>query len=54
MLSCSSMKKGDVYVCKECGLEIEVKKECKDDKCSEGSCGSDCTFTCCGKELKKK
>ena len=59
MLSCSDMKEGDVYTCEECGLELQVVKECKDtetsgDKhaCTPG--GGTCSFSCCGKDLVKK
>jgi hypothetical protein len=54
MLRCSDMKKGEIYTCKECGLEIQIIQECKE--CSEESCSceSGCTFTCCGEELTKK
>jgi predicted SprT family Zn-dependent metalloprotease len=30
MTNCHEMKKGEVYVCSECGLELQVVKECKD------------------------
>lgn len=35
MVSCGEMKVGEVYVCKDCGLELEVKKSCgcPDDAC---------------------
>jgi hypothetical protein len=50
------MNKGDIFVCPDCGLEIEVIKECKDvgkpvDNCC---CDEHCTFTCCGSVLVKK
>lgn len=28
MASCETMKKGQVYVCEDCGFEVEVIKEC--------------------------
>ena len=59
MLSCSEMKKGEVYMCQECGLELQVVKECTDTgtpeekhACTPGS--GTCTFSCCGKDLVKK
>jgi hypothetical protein len=60
MPSCNEMKKGDVYVCGECGLELKVVKECKDakedaDACS--CCGEEdicCDITCCGEPLARK
>ena len=56
MPSCHDMKLGQVYVCEECGLELQVVQEC--DECgedaSECSCVEHCTFSCCGEELKLK
>jgi hypothetical protein len=59
MLSCSEMKKGQVYRCKECGLELQVVKECKDCGKPASDCGcqpktSRCAFSCCGKDLAIK
>ena len=59
MLSCHDMKKGDVYVCEECGLELQVTAECKEadtpaDECDCYTDASACTFSCCGKDLLKK
>jgi len=58
MLSCATMKKNEIYMCKECGLEIKIVQECKECKEPEGSsascCVKGCTFSCCGEELKKK
>jgi len=28
MANCSEMKKGDTFVCKTCGLELQVSKAC--------------------------
>ncbi len=52
MANCGEMKKGDVYVCKDCGLELRVEKTCN---CGSGSAQS-CTvpLQCCGQEMKKK
>jgi hypothetical protein len=48
-MSCGScgerLQKGDVYVCKECGLEVTITGEC--------DCES-CDLMCCGKPLTKK
>jgi hypothetical protein len=60
MPSCNEMKKGEVYACGECGLELKVVKECKDakkdaDSCS--CCGEEdicCDITCCGEPLTIK
>jgi hypothetical protein len=55
MAACREMKKGDVYYCKDCGLELTVTKECVD--CGKPSsaceCGP-CTFVCCNEELQLK
>lgn len=57
MSSCENMKVGEVYECKACGLEIEVKKacDCVNDKCEPVADDHCCDFNCCGKpmELKK-
>jgi hypothetical protein len=60
MPSCNEMKKGEVYYCGECGLELKVVKECKDAKKDAETCaccGEDdicCDITCCGEPLSKK
>ena len=59
MLHCHDMKKGDIYYCKDCGLELQVVKECHDAGTAVEECGcmdadATCKFTCCGSELKKK
>ncbi len=52
MANCAEMKKNDVYVCKSCGLELQVQKTCN---CGSGSSQS-CTvpLQCCGKNMEKK
>jgi hypothetical protein len=52
MANCGEMKKGDVYVCKNCGLELQVVTKCD---CGPGSAHS-CTvpLKCCGEDMKKK
>lgn len=56
MPSCHDMKLGEVYVCGECGLELQVVKECKD--CGESAescaCSEHCDFSCCGEPMKLK
>lgn len=50
------MKKGDVYVCKDCGFEIQVLKECDcdaDEPCQEGQ-DQCCDIVCCGQPMVKK
>lgn len=55
MVNCHDMKKGQVYVCDTCGLELQVIKEC--DSCGQpaDSCvHEECRFVCCDSELKLK
>jgi hypothetical protein len=53
------MKKGEVYICEDCGLELQVLKECKDagtpaEECACHATADPCTMSCCGKDLVKK
>jgi hypothetical protein len=52
MANCADMKKGDLYVCKTCGLELQVSKACS---CGSSS-GAACTapLQCCGTDMVKK
>jgi hypothetical protein len=52
MASCSEMKAGEVYVCKDCELEIEVRKSCADSP--EGACSCSEPLSCCGEPLLLK
>ncbi len=55
MASCHTMSVGEIYVCKDCGLEVEVKHECKDHGVPEKDCGCPpCNMTCCGHPLELK
>ena len=59
MPSCHDMKNGEVYVCPDCGIELQVIKECKDvgtpaESCDCQATDAPCTFSCCGKELVRK
>jgi len=60
MPGCGDMKKGEVYYCEECGLELKVMKECKEASEGSDSCGCDteaetcCEIMCCDKPLSKK
>ena len=60
MPNCSEMKKGEIYTCADCGLELEVVKECGDPSGAPSDCGcyqSDSpenVLSCCGKELVRK
>ena len=55
MVHCTDMKKGQIYYCDECGLELQVIKECRGCGTSEDSCEHvECRFVCCDKFLKLK
>jgi hypothetical protein len=61
MASCSEMKKDQVYVCGECGLELQVVGECRDADKDAAECGchdedekEPCELSCCGRELTLK
>ena len=62
MASCHDMKKGEIYHCPDCGLELQVIAECTDCQKSshDGSCECSeedhdcCEMSCCGKPLVKK
>lgn len=55
MTNCHEMELGQVYVCEDCGLALEVVSECEE-------CGTDpdececppCQFVCCGEPLTLK
>jgi hypothetical protein len=51
MVKCEELKKGDVFVCPDCGLELTVSEAC--DCAEEGAC-SEQGFVCCGTAMKKK
>lgn len=53
MADCGDMKKGDVFFCKNCGLELEVTKSCS---CGTGGQSGSCTvpLQCCGGDMQKK
>ena len=56
MLSCGSMKKGEIYKCQDCSFEIKVINECDcdhDEPCQDNQ-ASCCDFTCCGKPMVRK
>lgn len=55
MTDCNEMKLGEVYTCEECGLELEVVKECVEAELPLEQCKcTTCTLVCCGDELVKK
>ncbi len=55
-VSCHDMKKGQIYSCPECGLELQVVAECKEcgTPTAECGCNEPCTFQCCGTALVLK
>lgn len=61
MSNCHDMKRGEVYTCEKCGIELQVVTECKDAGKPAEDCGCHdkpgveaCTFSCCGEGLVKK
>ena len=52
MANCVEMKKGDIFVCKTCGLELQVIKSCACIVGEEVSCTV--PLQCCGKDMIKK
>lgn len=52
MANCVEMKKGDIFKCKKCGLELQVVRTCS---CSAGEEIS-CTvpLQCCGQDMVKQ
>lgn len=52
MADCAEMQKGDTFVCKNCGLELQVMQPCT---CGSGG-GEKCTvpLNCCNQEMTKK
>ena len=54
MAICSEMKKGDVYFCRSCHLELKVERtcECRDEGTVEVKCSV--PLQCCGKPMEKK
>lgn len=52
MASCVGMKKGDIFICKTCGLELEVIKACNCMVGQKFACSV--PLQCCGKDMIKK
>jgi len=52
-MSCHDLKKGNVLVCEECGLELKVKKACNCEEEETGAC-TEGGFSCCGGPMKVK
>jgi hypothetical protein len=55
MTRCDEMRQGDVYVCEQCGLEIEILEECShvDEDDADETCRLE-EFRCCGEPLTLK
>jgi len=59
MAGCHDMRMGEIYMCEDCGMELQVVNECKDvgkpaADCDCHSEGETCTIECCGNPLVKK
>ncbi len=59
MSSCHEMKKGEIYVCGDCGMELQVISECMEvgtpeEECACHDADDPCSIECCGKPLVKK
>jgi hypothetical protein len=55
MVNCNEMRQDEIYMCKECGLELKVVKECRDVGVPAAECRcAPCTLVCCGESLVKK
>ncbi|RZB33307.1 MAG: hypothetical protein SRB2_04075 [Desulfobacteraceae bacterium Eth-SRB2] len=52
MANCGEMKKGDIYKCDTCGLELQVTKTCSCGSGGEDACSV--PLQCCGKDMNKK
>jgi hypothetical protein len=55
MGKCHTMKKGQIYMCETCGLQLKVVSEC--NECCSHSDDPDedhCDFYCCGESLTLK
>lgn len=53
-MKCNELRQGQIYVCKDCGLELQVIKECAE--CGSEDCceAGECKFLCCDEELVLK
>ena len=51
MTTCVDMKVGQIYVCPECGVELQVVKACGES--DHPSCGpEECKLMCCDQEMQ--
>jgi len=51
MSDCSEMKKGDLFLCKACGLQLQVQEACT---CGQGDSTCNVPLQCCGQDMVKK
>jgi hypothetical protein len=51
MVDCHEMRLGQVYVCRDCGLRLQVIAECRECESDECRCEEPCRFECCGEPL---
>jgi len=52
MANCAEMKKGDIFVCNTCGLELQVVNPCTCG--SESGEASTVPLKCCNQDMIKK
>ena len=52
MANCLEMKEGDLFICENCGLELQVRKSCTCIAGEEVACNI--PLQCCGKDMLKK
>jgi len=52
MANCAEMQKGDIFLCKKCGLELQVMKPCTCGTGSDESCSV--PLRCCNQDMTKK
>jgi hypothetical protein len=50
MPQCEELRVGNILVCENCGLQLQVTQECTECAPDDPSCGCEegCTFECCG------
>ena len=59
MSGCHDLRKDEILVCEDCGMELKVIRECKDvgapaEECACHTEENPCSIECCGKPLVKK
>jgi hypothetical protein len=52
MATCSEMKVGEIYVCQDCGLELQVVRSCSEGEDAACACAE--SISCCGGPLVLK